>query len=169
MEYVKLGTIIGSFSLDGTLKVMSTTDFANERYQEGNTIYLLNKDKEYIPLTVVSFRMNGKIDFVKVEEITTKEEAESYKGCDLLIDKEEATLPKGFYHFADLEGCKVLLEDKSEIGTVKKVEEYPAQATLRVKGKDKEILIPFVDAFIIKVDIKKKEIIVRVIEGMIWK
>ena len=167
MEYVKLGTIIGSFSLDGTLKVMSTTDFAMERYQEGNTIYLLNKDKEYIPLTVVSFRMNGKIDFVKVEEITTKEEAESYKGCDLLIDKEEATLPKGFYHFADLEGCKVLLEDKSEIGTVKKVEEYPAQATLRVKGKDKEILIPFVDAFIIKVDIKKKEIIVRVIEGMI--
>ena len=169
MEYVKLGTIIGSFSLDGTLKVMSTTDFAMERYQEGNTIYLLNKDKEYIPLTVVSFRMNGKIDFVKVSEITTKEEAESYKGCDLLIDKEEATLPKGFYHFADLEGCKVLLEDKSEIGTVKKVEEYPAQATLRVKGKDKEILIPFVDAFIIKVDIKKKEIIVRVIEGMIWK
>ena len=169
MEYVKLGTIIGSFSLDGTLKVMSTTDFAMERYQEGNTIYLLNKDKEYIPLTVVSFRMNGKIDFVKVEEITTKEEAESYKGCDLLINKEEATLPKGFYHFADLEGCKVLLEDKSEIGTVKKVEEYPAQATLRVKGKDKEILIPFVDAFIIKVDIKKKEIIVRVIEGMIWK
>lgn len=167
MEYVKLGTIIGSFSLDGTLKVMSTTDFAMERYQEGNTIYLLNKDKEYIPLTVVSFRMNGKIDFVKVEEITTKEEAESYKGCDLLINKEEATLPKGFYHFADLEGCKVLLEDKSEIGTVKKVEEYPAQATLRVKGKDKEILIPFVDAFIIKVDIKKKEIIVRVIEGMI--
>ena len=167
MEYVKLGTIIGSFSLDGTLKVMSTTDFAMERYQEGNTIYLLNKDKEYIPLTVVSFRMNGKIDFVKVEEITTKEEAESYKGCDLLIDKEEATLPKGFYHFADLEGCKVLLEDKSEVGTVKKVEEYPAQATLRVKGKDKEILIPFVDAFIIKVDIKKKEIIVRVIEGMI--
>ena len=167
MEYVKLGTIIGSFSLDGTLKVMSTTDFTNERYQEGNTIYLLNKDKEYIPLTVVSFRMNGKIDFVKVEEITAKEEAESYKGCDLLIDKEEATLPKGFYHFADLEGCKVLLEDKSEIGIVKKVEEYPAQATLRVKGKDKEILIPFVDAFIIKVDIKKKEIIVRVIEGMI--
>ena len=167
MEYVKLGTIIGSFSLDGTLKVMSTTDFAMERYQEGNTIYLLNKDKDYIPLTVVSFRMNGKIDFVKVEEITAKEEAESYKGCDLLIDKEEATLPKGFYHFADLEGCKVLLEDKSEIGIVKKVEEYPAQATLRVKGKDKEILIPFVDAFIIKVDIKKKEIIVRVIEGMI--
>ena len=167
MEYVKLGTIIGSFSLDGTLKVISTTDFAMERYQEGNTIYLLNKDKEYIPLTVVSFRMNGKIDFVKVEEITTKEEAESYKGCELLIDKKEATLPKGFYHFADLEGCKVLLEDKSEIGLVKKVEEYPAQATLRIKGKDKEILIPFVDAFIIKVDIKKKEIVVRVIEGMI--
>ena len=75
MEYIKLGTIIGSFSLDGTLKIISTTDFAKERYKKGNTIYLFNKDKEYIPLTVVSFRMNGKLDFVKVNEITTKEEA----------------------------------------------------------------------------------------------
>ena len=169
MEYIKLGTIIGSFSLDGTLRVMSTTDFAMERYQEGNTIYLFNKDKEYVPLTVVSFRMNGKLDFVKVLEITTKEDAESYKGCDLLIKKEDASVPKGYYHFSDLEGCKVLLEDGSEIGKVNKVEEYPAQATLRVKAEDKEVLIPFVDAFIIKVDIKKKEITVRVIEGMLWE
>lgn len=168
MEYIKLGTIIGSFSLDGTLKIMSTTDFAKERYKKGNTIYLFNKDKEYVPLTVVSFRMNGKLDFVKVEEITTKEEAESYKGCDLLFDKDEAKLPKGFYHFIDLEGCSVYLEDKTLIGTVKKVEEYPAQNTLRVKTSEgKEVLIPFVDAFIIKVDINKKEIIVRIIEGML--
>ena len=167
MEYIKLGTIIGSFSLDGTLRVMSTTDFAMERYQEGNTIYLFNKDKEYVPLTVVSFRMNGKLDFVKVLEITTKEDAESYKGCDLLIKKEDASVPKGYYHFSDLEGCKVLLEDNKEIGKVIKVEEYPAQATLRVKANNKEILIPFVDAFIIKVDIKKKEITVKVIEGML--
>ncbi|MBR0295483.1 MAG: 16S rRNA processing protein RimM [Bacilli bacterium] len=168
MEYIKLGTIIGSFSLDGTLKVMSTTDFAKERYQEGNTIYLLNKKKEYLPLTVVSFRMNGKLDFVKVNEINTKEEAESYKGCDLLIDKEEANVPKGYYRFSDLEGCEVILEDENVIGKVKKVEEYPAQATLRVKmNNGKELLIPFVKAFIVKVDISKKVIVVRLIEGMI--
>lgn len=168
MEYIKLGTIIGSFSLDGTLKVMSTTDFAKERYQEGNTVYLLNKKKEYLPLTVVSFRMNGKLDFVKVNEINTKEEAESYKGCDLLIDKEEANVPKGYYRFSDLEGCEVVLDDESVIGKVKKVEEYPAQATLRVKmNNGKELLIPFVKAFIVKVDISKKVIVVRLIEGMI--
>ena len=167
MEYIKLGTIIGSFSLDGTLKVVSTTDFAHERYQEGNTIYL-NKDKEYIPLTVASFRANGKIDFVKVKEINTKEEAESYKGCDLLFDKENASVPKGYYHYSDLEGCNVILEDTNIIGVVKKVEEYPAQDTLRVKlNNGKELLIPFVKAFIVKVDIKKKEIIVRLIEGML--
>ena len=168
MEYVKLGTIIGSFSLDGTFKVISTTDFAKERYKPGNTIYLFNKDKEYMELTVVSFRMNGKLDFVRVKEITTKEEAESYKGCDLLINKEDATLPKGYYHFSDLEGCEVFLEDSTSIGKVIKVEEYPAQNTLRVRTNDKkEILIPFVNAFIIKVDINNKKIIVRLIEGML--
>ena len=168
MEYIKLGVVIGSFSLDGTLKIMSTTDFAMERYEEGNIIYLFNKDKEYVPLTVVSFRANGKLDFVKVEEINTKEEAESYKGCEILFDKSHAGVPKGYFHYSDLEGCLVVDEDKNEIGKVVKVEEYPAQATLRIKtNKGKEILIPFVKAFIINTDIKSKTITVHLIEGML--
>ena len=62
---------------------------------------------------------------------------------------------------------EVILEDKSVIGKVIKVEEYPAQSTLRVKTNNKEILIPFVNAFIKKVDIKNKTITVRLIEGML--
>ena len=49
MEYLSLGIIIGTFSLDGSVKVLSSTDFANERYKEGNTLYL-KKDDEISPV-----------------------------------------------------------------------------------------------------------------------
>ena len=36
MEYLKLGTIIGTFGVDGTLKIYSTTNMGEKRYKKGN-------------------------------------------------------------------------------------------------------------------------------------
>ena len=89
MEYLLLGYIVGSFSLNGTIKILSKTDFADIRYQEGNTIFLYSpKNKERLPMTVVSYRSNGQFDFVKVNEINSPEEAESYKGYEVHVEKE---------------------------------------------------------------------------------
>ena len=68
----------------------------------------------------------------------------------------------------DLVGCKVLDEKGQELGVVKEVEEFPAQLTLRVKRAGKEdFFVPFVKAFIRRVDINKKEIEINVIGGML--
>ena len=65
-------------------------------------------------------------------------------------------------------GCKVLDEKGQELGVVKEVEEFPAQLTLRVKRAGKEdFFVPFVKAFIRRVDINKKEIEINVIGGML--
>lgn len=166
MEYVKLGTIIGSFGLDGTLKLISTTDFSFERYKQGNQVYL--NDEKMTVLTVKSFRNNGKFDFLSVEEISTPEEAQALKGKDIIIKKDEATLPEDYYSFNDLETCDVYDEDDNYLGKVVHVEEYPAQETLRVRRKNqKDFFVPFVKFFIKNVDIKNKKITIHVIEGML--
>ena len=166
MEYLSLGHIIGSFSLDGSFKVLSSTSFAKQRYKEGNIIYL-RKDEEIIKCTVNKYRQSGEVDIVKVDEINTPEEALAKKGYEVLIDKSEASLPKNYYHYYELESCFVYDEQGNELGKVKKVEEYPAQITLRVTNKDKEFFVPFVKAFIKKVDIENKKIIITPIEGML--
>lgn len=167
MKYLSLGIIIGNFSLDGSVKVLSSTDFANERYKVGNTLYL-RKDDELIPVTVKKYRMSGNNDIVTFNEIMTPEEALAKKGYEVLINKEEAKLPKNTYHFYELEACDVYDQDGKQIGKVKKVEEYPAQITLRcIASNKKEFLVPFVDAFIIKIDIENHKIMINVIEGML--
>lgn len=167
MEYLSLGVIIGSFSLDGSLKILSSTDFAENRYQEGNTLYL-RKDNELVPVTVNKYRRSGELDIVSFLEINTVEEALAKKGYEVLIDKKEAILPKNYYHFYELEQCEVYDDKDHLLGKVNKVEEYPAQITLKVKTKEGKVFqVPFVDAFIKKIDIKNKKIIINVIEGML--
>ena len=168
-EYLLLGYITDAFSLDGTFKVLSKTDFADTRYQEGNEVYLCSPNtKERQIVTVEAYRSSGMFDFVKVKGVNSKEEALAYKGYEIRAEKDYNSLEKDEYYFIDLVGCKVLDEKGQEVGVVKEVEEFPAHLTLRVKRAGKEdFFVPFVKAFIRRVDINKKEIEINIIEGML--
>ena len=168
-EYLLLGYITDAFSLDGTFKVLSKTDFADKRYQEGKEIYLYQANtKQRMTVVVESYRSSGQFDFVKVQGINSKEEALEFKGYEIQALKDYDNMDKDTYYFVDLVGCKVLDEKGQELGVVKEVEEFPAQLTLRVKRAGKEdFFVPFVKAFIRRVDINKKEIEINVIGGML--
>ncbi|MCR4880051.1 MAG: ribosome maturation factor RimM [Bacilli bacterium] len=168
MEFLRLGKIIDAFSLDGTLKILSSSYFSEDRYLEGNKIYLVSPNGNKEEVTVVDFRKNKDLDFVKVNEITSKEEALERKGYFVEIEKDDSFLNKDEYYFVDLEKCDVYDEDNNLLGKVKKVEEFPAQITLRVTKKDgKDFFVPFINQFIKTVDIKNHKIIIKVMEGML--
>ena len=171
MEYLTLGYISGSFGLDGTLRVLSKTQFQDLRYKKGNKILLYNRnDNSRAELTVSTFRSSGETDFVKTLEINTKEEADALKGFEIQVEKKQSDLNEGYFYYSDLRGCAVLDKDGNELGTVKEVEEFPAQITLRVKRKNKEdFFVPFLKDFIVETNIEKKQIIINVIEGMLWE
>ena len=169
-EYLLLGYITDAFSLGGTLKVLSKTDFADIRYQEGKEVYLYNaRNNQRNCFVVQGYRSNGQFDFVKLEGINTKEDALSYKGYEIHALKDYQHMDKDTYYFSDLVGCEVLDDKGTVLGKVSLVEEFPAQLTLRVKrGKDQpDFLVPFVKAFIKNVDIEKKQIIINVIGGLL--
>ena len=158
-----------SFGLDGTLKVYSTTDSPKLRYAKGNTVYLYNETTdERLEMSVVSFRMSGQIAYVKLDGITSPESAKEFKGYEIHTIKDRNDLKVGYYFYEDLVGCVVIDQHKNELGIVSKVEEFPAQITLRVKRVNaKDFFVPFVKQFIKKVDIDNKKIHIEVIEGML--
>lgn len=168
-EYLLLGYITDAFSLDGTFKVLSKTDFASKRYQEGKEIFLYQPNaKQRMTVIVESYRSSGQFDFVKVQGVNSKEEALEFKGYEIHALKDYDNMDKDTYYFVDLVGCKIVDEKGQEYGVVKQVEEFPAQLTLRVKRNGKEdFFVPFVKAFIRRVDINKKEIEINIIEGML--
>ena len=168
-EYLLLGYITDSFGLDGTVKVLSKTQFGAKRYQKGNVVFLYNEEKDIrLEAKVISYRHNGLFDFVKLDIINTKEEAEEYRHFEIQVLKNRNDLSKGEYFYSDLKQCEIYDENDNLLGKVIEVEEFPAQITLRVKGiNKKEFLVPFVKFFVKNIDIENKKIVINVIEGML--
>ena len=168
-EYLLLGYITDAFSLDGTFKILSKTDFASKRYAKGKEVFLYQPNtKQRMTVIVESYRKNGQFDFVKVQGVNSKEEALEFKGYEVQALKDYQIVDKDTYYYVDLVGCKVMDEKGTILGEVSQVEEFPAQLTLRVKRKGQEdFFVPFIKAFIRRVDISKKEIEINVIGGML--
>lgn len=171
MEYLTLGTIIDSFGLDGGLKVYSTTDFQEYRYQEDNEVFLYDKNlNTHSRYLVKKFRRNGKLDIVYLQGVNNKDDADKLKGYEIHVIKDRDELEEGYFFYSDLRGCEVYDQDGNLLGKVKEVEEFPAQLTLRVKHvKGKDFFVPFVEVFIKKVDVEAKKIIINFMEGMLWE
>ena len=168
-EYLLLGYITDAFSLDGTFKVLSKTDFAEKRYQKGKEIFLYQPNtKQRMTVVVESYRKGGQFDFVKVQGVNTKEEALEFKGYEIHALKDYQIVDKDTYYYVDLVGCEILDDKNRVLGVVSQVEEFPAQLTLRVKRKGQpDFLVPFVKAFIKNVDILNKKIVINVIGGLL--
>lgn len=167
MEYLKLGSKITPFGLKGEFKIYSSTFFQDIRYKEGNIIYI-KKDNDYLPFTVESYFIKGNFDYIKVKEFERIEDVEIYSTLDVYALKDEQLINEGYYYFSDLKKCCVYDENNNLLGTVKEVEEYPAQITLRISRKDnKDFFVPFIKEFIKNVDINQNKIIIKVIEGML--
>ena len=169
MEYLSLGKITGSFGLDGSIKVYSTTNLASLRYKKGSKVFLVNpEDDSKIEATVLNYKKSGNFDIVTLDIISNVDDAISKKGYELQVEKNNLDLEPGSYFYSDLRGCEVFDNLQNKLGIVKEIEEFPAQITLRVsRGKLPDFFVPFIKEFICEVDIENKRIIINVIKGLL--
>ena len=70
-------------------------------------------------------------------------------------------------YLADIIGCKVLDENRNDIGSVVDMMSLPKQNLVVLEAMGNEILIPFVDAYILLFDIKENILIVKDVEGLL--
>ncbi|MCI5774342.1 MAG: ribosome maturation factor RimM [Erysipelotrichaceae bacterium] len=168
MEYIKIGTIVNTFGIKGELKIKSYTDFEEERFAIGNTVYVLF-EQQYLPFIVGNYRyhkQNGLLSFAKMADINL---VEKYKGCDLFITNDSLhQLAPGEYYFFQLKDLQVYDMDNKHIGKVLQVEEGLAHNNLRIELLDgKKCMVPYVKAFIHKVDLDRQKIWIKTIEGLL--
>ena len=164
MEYIRVGNIVNTFGIKGELKVRSLTDFVEDRFSKGRELYI-HKDNIYIPVIVKNCREHKGFLLVLFEGLEDINLVEKYKTCDILIKKDDIPVLTSGNYFFDLKGCDVYYNDRC-IGKVSTVDDG-YQAVLRIDNGEKQILIPYVDAFIKNVNIDDKRIDVDVIEGML--
>lgn len=162
MEQVIIGQIVNTHGIKGELKVKSSTDFVEERFQKNAHVYIEDHGK-MIDMIVLSHRFHKGHILVTFQGHQDINLVEKYKGCMLYAEKNLDLLDEDEYYVGDLIGCDVYHGDK-HIGKVSDVQLYDHHDILVVQGQQK-IMIPYVDAFVKNVNIDEKSIHVSLIEG----
>ena len=165
MEYIKVGHIVNTFGIRGELKVESLSDFTELRFRPDQELFI-KKGNNYDSVIVRSVREHKGFLLVLFKGLENINLVEKYKDCDIYIHRRYIqALPIGEYYFFELNGCEVY-HDNMKIGSVTEVEDG-YQTVLRIATADKELLLPYVPAFVKNVDVANKRIDIDVIEGML--
>ncbi|MEY3431262.1 MAG: ribosome maturation factor RimM [Bacillota bacterium] len=166
-KLLTIGRIINTRGLQGELKIASLTDFPLLRYRKGKTVFL-EKDGQYMPLVVKEAHHQPGLDFVQFQGFSNINLVKGWMNLYLYAPKEEVRLKAGSYFYEDLVGNQVMDESNHQsYGVVLAVESIANRVNLRIQKLDQStILIPFLDVFIREVNLDKKTLVIRLIEGM---
>lgn len=165
MDYISIGIIQKPHGIRGEVKVFPKTDFIEERFKKGKHI-ILDLNSKKTPQIIETVRMHKGSVLVKFKGLDSLNDVEFFHRGELFVEREALhELSEDEFYFVDLVGCQVFVDDKP-LGDVVEVMETPAHPILRVKGQERDILIPFVERFIVAVDIEAKTITVDWMEGL---
>lgn len=160
------GVIIGVHGLRGDLKVrpLSGESTSLDSVKE---ITLQGKSSRTLYKVQKSARHKGNL-LIRLEGITSIESAEEFVGCEVLISHDDLKeLPDDEFYWFQLEGLRVVDRQQGDLGTVIEIFTTPAHDILVVRGDRGEVLIPVVDAFILKIDEEAKIMHVDLPEGLV--
>lgn len=168
-KYLLTAKTLKTIGLKGEIKIYSYTTFPDLRYKKGSVLYY-KKDEKYLPLEVLSSSFKGGEFYqIKFKNIDSIEEAQNYLSLDLYSLKDESILFENEFFYDDLLGLEVFNEENVKIGTIKSIEEFPAQITLNVQKtlQKSTFFVPFNDFFVKKIDLENKKIVIHIIEGLL--
>ena len=165
MEYVLIGEILNTFGIKGELKIRVFTDFVDERFKVGSKIYIGDDYKEFI---VKNYRNHKGFLLIQLEAYEDINLVEKYKNMNIYKSKDDIKPLDDGYYFSDLKDLDVYVND-AFVGKVIRVEEGIRNNNLRViKNEDKkEYLVPFIDHFILNVDLDNKRINIIDMAGLL--
>jgi 16S rRNA processing protein RimM len=167
-EFVAVAKVTKTQGRKGEVAAALLTDFP-ERFAERKRLFALDeKDRRReMQLEDHWFHKGGVVlKFAGVDSIS---QAEELIGCEIQIPaSERAELEDDSVYISDLVGCTVS-DSGREIGRIERVQFGSGEAPLLVvKGKGgKEYLVPFATAYLDKIDLKGKQVRMRLPAGLL--
>ncbi|OYX54357.1 MAG: ribosome maturation factor RimM [Micrococcales bacterium 32-70-13] len=155
-QQLRVGRLTKAHGLKGALKLELFTDDPDKRFTPGSVFTLqvpTSSPWHGKTLTLAELRWYNGQPVGFFEGVADRTGAESLVKAILWIDQDadEPDEPDAWYDF-QLVGLRAL-RDGAEVGTVARVEHFPAQDLLVIRAGEREVLVPFVSAIVPAVDI----------------
>jgi len=152
---IRVGQVVGAYGLDGAVKVVPLTDFA-DRFDEGATFLIDGTERE------VEWSRDGHPGLVlKLRGIDNRTIAELFRGRYLEIPEADVRpLGEGRFYHHQVVGLAVLTSSGRQLGTIAEVLERPANDVWVSREGVIEHLIPATRDAVVEVDIAAGRVVV---------
>jgi 16S rRNA processing protein RimM len=169
-EFITVARVAKTQGRRGEVAADLFTDFP-ERFEQRRHLWALMPDGKRRELDLEEFWPHkGRMVF-KFAGIESIDDAEALLGAEIQIPAEQrAELEEGAVYISDLKGCAVTARSGDKparsLGRIDDVI-FGEAPLLEIREGKKEYLIPFVEKFVERIDLKAREIALVVPEGML--
>lgn len=168
MNYFNVGKIVNTQGLQGEMRVLSVTDFAEERFKKGSKLALFNDQDQFVmEVEIANHRKVRNFDIIKFKGLYHINDVEKYKGYSLKIAEENLSdLEDGEFYYHEIIGLEVY-ENNQLIGHIKEILQPGANDVWVVQRKGKkDLLLPYIPPVVLQIDIANNRVNVELLEGL---
>ncbi len=167
-ETVLVGRILRPHGLRGEVKIEVLSDVP-ERFDPGRELWLSAPAARPRRVRIDSFRAGSGGALLGLEGCHTREQAEDLRGSRLEVGLSEVPeAPEGLFYHHQLIGCGCVDELRGELGEVVNVVEDGGGQLLEIeRSAGRRLLVPFVEAIAVEVDVAERRIVMRLPAGLL--
>lgn len=161
-ELVVMGYVRGAFGVQGWLKVHADTEYADSLFDY--PVWWFAKpgaQATWVAHSVEDCALHTKALVAKLAGVNDRDQADALRGFQIAVARHELPPPaEDEYYWRDLIGLAVVNLAEESLGQVVRLMETGAHDILVARDAERERLIPFVQRYIIRVDLPAKRIVV---------
>lgn len=163
MNYILIGKIVNTHGIKGELRIISDFPYKDRVFKNNFNIYI-GKDK--INEVINTYRHHKIFDMITLKNYNNINEVLKYKGSLVYINRLDLKLNDNEYLECDLLDFNIIINNNI-ICKLSSFENHNNNKIIIVKNKEKEILLPYNNNLIENINLDKKEITYKNIEGLI--
>lgn len=168
MGLILYGKITKRHGLSGDLKVLPFSKDLSS-FKNLKKVYIeLNPDEDPVEYSILNKRFHKNFAIVRFKDVNTVKDSDALVNCNLLIDETQLEeLNENEFYWFQLIGLEVFTDKNVYVGKVTDLINNGAQEILIVNNGKDEVLIPFVEKFIVETNILNSRIIINPVDGLL--
>lgn len=155
-----IGKVIRPHGLNGLLRILSYAG-SEETFLKAGTVLFKSDRAGLSEYKLISINAHKNAFLMKVEGISSLEDAELYRGAEILIRRDTLRREsEDEYFWFELIGIDVYSDSGRFIGTLQKIINTVSNDIYVVKEGNREILVPALHGVVLNIDLEKKRMII---------
>lgn len=167
MQFTKIGTISGTNGLQGAFNIAIDEGYIKFIKKNG-FVFIELTNQTFVPYQIQTIsKTDEETAVISLEEFDSIELAKTINGRDLYLEKNQLPINEQDFVGGHLTDFELIDKTVGKLGKIQEIYDLPQQVMAEIIFKEKTILVPLIEEFIVEINPSKQFIKVDLPEGLL--